>query len=90
MKPGMGKFFIEAQEASGIDALTLFGIAAHESGFGTSQIAKDKSNLFGYGAVDSNPYGGAYDYSNLETGIVDISSKIGRWYVQNRGQKYAL
>lgn len=86
LKPGMGKFFIEAQEASGIDALTLFGIAAHESGFGTSQIAKDKSNLFGYGAVDSNPYGGAYDYSNLETGIVDISSKIGRWYVQNRGQ----
>ena len=86
LKPGMGKFFIEAQEASGIDALTLFGIAAHESGFGTSQIAKDKSNLFGYGAVDSNPYGGAYDYSNLEAGIVDISSKIGRWYVQNRGQ----
>ena len=92
LKVGMGKYFIEAQESSGIDALVLFSIAAHESAYGTSKIAKMKSNLFGYGAVDTDPMNKAYNYGsgdsadNVRNGILDISNKIGQWYVKNRGQ----
>lgn len=92
LKVGMGKYFIEAQESSGIDALVLFSIASHESAYGTSKIAKMKSNLFGYGAVDSDPMNKAYNYGsgdsadNVRNGILDISNKIGQWYVKSRGQ----
>lgn len=92
LKVGMGKYFIEAQESSGIDALVLFSIASHESAYGTSKIAKMKSNLFGYGAVDTDPMNKAYNYGsgdsadNVRNGILDISNKIGQWYVKNRGQ----
>lgn len=92
LKPGMGIYFIEAQNSSGIDALTLFAIAAHESSYGTSQIARDKSNLFGYGAYDADPLNMAYNYGdasnpeNLKNGIMSISNLIGKWYVQKRGQ----
>ena len=92
LKVGMGKYFIEAQESSGIDALVLFSIASHESAYGTSKIAKMKSNLFGYGAVDTDPMNKAYNYGsgdsadNVRNGILDISNKIGQWYVKSRGQ----
>lgn len=86
LKPGDGKYFIEAQNASGIDALVLFAIASHESAYGTSQIAHDKNNLYGYGAYDSSPYASAYGYNGLEAGIVEIAKKIGKYYVNERGQ----
>ncbi|MDO5398280.1 MAG: glucosaminidase domain-containing protein, partial [bacterium] len=54
----------KAQNDSGISALAILGIGAFESGWGTSKIARDKGNLWGYGAVDSNPYGGAYNFGN--------------------------
>ena len=38
------------------NALMMFGTASNESAYGTSRIAMDKNNLFGYGASDSDPY----------------------------------
>lgn len=83
---GDGKYFIEAQNSSGIDALVLFAIAAHESAYGTSSIAHAKNNLFGYGAYDSSPGASAYSFNDLESGIVGIANKIGKYYVSDRGQ----
>lgn len=94
LKPGMGKYFIEAQNASGIDAVALFSIAAHESGYfasknssGDPSIGASFNNFFGYGAIDSNPRGGAaqYSYSTIEEGIVEIAKKIAN-YPNKRGQ----
>ena len=94
LKPGMGKYFIEAQNASGIDAVALFSIAAHESGYfasknssGNPSIGASFNNFFGYGAIDSNPRGGAaqYSYSTIEEGIVEIAKKIAN-YPNKRGQ----
>ncbi len=39
-----------------INGIFLASIAIHESGWGTSQIANDKNNLFGYGSYDATPY----------------------------------
>lgn len=41
----------------------------HESGYGTSRIARDKFNIFGMNATDNNPYGNATEFNSLQDGI---------------------
>lgn len=43
----------------GVDFLGLFCMAIIETGYFTSEIFKSKRNMFGLGAVDSDPQGGA-------------------------------
>lgn len=62
--------------------------AIHESGWGTSKIAQDKNNLFGYGAVDSNPYEGAYSYDTFKGSIVDAAERINKGYHNVTGSYY--
>ncbi len=54
-------YYIEKQYK--INGVFVAAMAIHESAWGTSKIARDKNNLFGYGAYDSNPYNGAYQFS---------------------------
>ena len=51
-----GEAFINAQNNFGINAALMLAIGINESGWGNSNIAQTKNNLFGLGAVDSNPY----------------------------------
>lgn len=60
----LGSSLIENQNNHGINALLTLGIAANESAWGTSHIAQTKNNLFGHGAVDSNPYYSSNGYAN--------------------------
>lgn len=60
-----------------------FGI--HESGWGTSTISKNKKNLFGYGAIDSNPYGGAYSFDTYAEGIDLVSRVFVKYYLNPPG-----
>lgn len=60
---GLGNDFITNQNVFGVNALSMFGVAGNESNWGRSAIANDKNNLFGHGAVDSNPYYGANGYA---------------------------
>lgn len=66
---GRGSAFINAQNEFGVNAALLLAFAVHESGYGTSSIAKDKNNLFGVNATDSNPYGNANTYNSVEDSI---------------------
>jgi beta-N-acetylglucosaminidase len=52
---GEGASFIASQTLYGMNALQVFALAYHESGGGTSSLAINHFNLFGWGAVDSNP-----------------------------------
>ena len=61
---GLGSAFIENQNLYGANAMLMFGLAVNESGWGMSQISQNKNNLFGHGAVDSNPYYGANGYAS--------------------------
>ena len=63
----MAEAFIQIQTEYGVSAIGLLAIACLESNYGTSHIAMDKQNLFGWGAVDSNPYDGAWDWSDMST-----------------------
>lgn len=65
-----GSIFIEAQERYGINALLLYAMAAHESGWGTSSYAMNRNNLFGWNAIDSNP-NNASSFPNLTQGIYE-------------------
>lgn len=60
-----GSEFIKAQNSYGANAGLMFGLAINESAYGSSNIAQSKNNLFGHGAVDSNPYYGANGYSSV-------------------------
>ena len=57
--------------------------------WGTSAIAMDKNNLFGHGAVDSNPYYGANGYANPQTSIKYHAEKfISNGYLDNEDWRY--
>ncbi|MBM7551689.1 S-layer homology domain-containing protein [Thalassobacillus pellis] len=71
---GTGDDFKKAELMYGTNAMYLLAHAIHESNWGKSAIAQDKNNLFGIGAVDSNPYEGAYTYESFEEGILEAAS----------------
>lgn len=52
---GLGQAFVDAEKTYGVNALYMMGLAAEESGYGTSNYAVNRNNLYGWGAVDSNP-----------------------------------
>lgn len=70
---GQGKYFKEAESLYGMNALSAFSTAKNESSSGTSKIALDKNNVFGYGANDSCPYDCAYNYSSVRDSIMDYA-----------------
>lgn len=67
---GMGTAFMDAGKESGLDPRYLVAHSAHETGWGTSDISKDKSNMFGIGAFDDSPYSSAHGYKNPRDGII--------------------
>ncbi len=67
---GNAQVFIDAQETYGINALILYAMAAQESGWGTSTIARTKNNLFGWNAIDSNP-SQASTFSSVEQSVTE-------------------
>ncbi len=60
-----GSVFSKYQDTYGVNALLMTGIAANESAWGISNIAKTKNNLFGLNAVDSAPGENASVYSSV-------------------------
>ena len=85
---GTGKYFKEAEATYGQNALMMFGTAINESNYGTSRIAKDKNNLFGYGAADSCAYDCAYSYNSPRDSIMDYAKKTGNSYSLATGKYY--
>ena len=85
---GTGKYFKEAEATYGQNALMMFGTAMNESASGTSRIAMDKNNLFGYGAADSCAYDCAYSYNSPRDSIMDYAQKTGNNYSLATGKYY--
>lgn len=83
---GKGDVFLKAAKESGLDVRYLVAHAAHETAWGTSNIAKSKGNMYGIGAFDATPYSSAYGYSSSDAGIVEGAKWIAKNYV-NKGQE---
>lgn len=76
-------YYIEKQYQ--INGIFVAAVGIHESAWGTSKIAKDKNNLFGYGAYDSNPYHGAYHFSDYSECIDLIARVFVKYYINPKG-----
>ena len=77
--------FYNVEQQYNINGLFLASLAIHESGWGTSQIAKDKKNLFGYGAYDSDPYNGAFTFDTYKDGIEMVAKSLVKYYINPSG-----
>jgi beta-N-acetylglucosaminidase len=82
---GRGQDFIDAQNESGLNAEYLLSHAIEETGWGTSNIQKDKNNFFGIGAFDNSAYESAYSFDSVKAGIVGGAKWIAEHYA-NKGQ----
>ena len=69
-----GYSFIEAQNTYGVNAMMMLSLAINESGFGKSQIAIEKNNLFGHAAYDNAPNASANGYKDIAAGIATHAS----------------
>ena len=76
--------FLEYQ----INGIFLAAIGIHESAWGTSQIAKNKNNLFGYGAYDRDPEGCANEFETYADAINTVASALKTNYLSETGSYY--
>ncbi|WP_272188920.1 SH3 domain-containing protein [Bacillus sp. BP-3] len=85
---GTGQYFVNAAQKYNLNAGYLLSHAILESGWGKSRIARDKKNLFGFKAVDSDPYNGATSFKTWEEGINFCASYIDKNYLNPNGWTY--
>lgn len=79
------KYFYYIEDEYNINGIFVAAVGIHESAWGTSKIALNKNNLFGYGAYDSNPYNGAYDFEDYAESIDLVSRVFVKYYINPSG-----
>lgn len=79
--------FYNAEKKYNINGIFLASIAIHESGWGTSQIASEKNNLFGYGSYDATPYESSYEFVDYAEGIETVAKSLVKYYINPSGTK---
>ena len=80
--------FYNAEQEYQINGIFLAAIGIHESAWGTSQIAKNKNNLFGYGAYDRDPEGCANEFETYADAINTVASALKANYLTETGSYY--
>lgn len=81
------EYFYYIEKQYNINGMFVAAIGVHESAWGTSRIALNKHNLFGYGAYDSNPYNGAYQFDDYSEAIDLIARVLTKYYLNPNGTK---
>ena len=79
------EYFYYIEQQYNINGLFVAAIGIHESGWGTSKIALNKKNLFGYGAYDSSPYSSSYNFDTYAEGIDLIARVLVKYYLNPQG-----
>ncbi len=79
--------FYNMEKKYNINGIFLASMAIHESAWGTSQIAKDKHNLFGYGAYDKSPYESSLGFDTYAEGIETVAKSLVKYYINPSGTK---
>ena len=79
--------FYNMEKKYNLNGIFLASMAIHESAWGTSQIAQDKKNLFGYGAYDDTPYDSSYEFSTYSEGIETVAKSLVKYYLNPAGTK---
>ena len=79
--------FYNMDKKYNVNGIFIAAIAIHESGWGTSQIAEDKNNLFGYGSYDETPYESSYEFDSFADGIETVTKTLVKNYLNPAGTK---
>ena len=80
---GKAEIFLEAAKESELDPKYIIAHAGLESGWGTSDIARDKYNFFGISAFNHDPYNSAKTFDSFKQGIIEGAKWIKRNYIDN-------
>lgn len=80
--------FYNAEQEYQINGIFLAAIGIHESAWGTSKIAKNKNNLFGYGAYDRDPEGCANEFETYADAINTVAEALKTNYLSETGSYY--
>lgn len=83
-----GQYFVDAANKYNINVGYLVSHAILESGWGTSEIARTKFNVFGYKAYDVNPGESAEAFKSLQDGIDSCAKFIGANYLNGSNWRY--
>ena len=81
-----GVDFIYVERQTGIDALTLMAIAAHESSWGTNYWATKYNNVMSWGISDSDPDRSFYDTKTLN--VLAAAQGLKRLYLSESATYY--
>jgi beta-N-acetylglucosaminidase len=84
----LGDAFMAAEHNYRVSARYLLAHAIEESAFGTSRIAQDKHNLYGYGADDAHPYQDAYTFASFAACIDFVAHMVAQSYLSPSGSFY--
>jgi hypothetical protein len=85
---GLESDFIEASRVYRLNLYLMPAIAILESANGTSKIAVDKNNLFGFGAYDKSPYESAFTYETKRECIMKVAKFIREEYLTEGGRYF--
>ncbi len=85
---GLGSAYMQAEQSYGVSARYLVAHSIEESGWGTSAIAQQKHNLFGYGADDTNPFGDAMSFPSFTACILFVAQEVKQNYLTPTGAYY--
>lgn len=81
------EYFYKAEQKYKVNGIFLASIGIHESAWGTSKIANDKNNLFGFTAYDSDPYNSATSFDTYENAINKVAEVLSTKYLHVAGTK---
>jgi beta-N-acetylglucosaminidase len=84
----LGQAFVDVGKELNINPIYIAAHAAQESAWGTSRLAKNKNNLFGWGAYDKAPYDSALTFRTKEEGIKYAMARIKNLYLTPGGKYY--
>ena len=79
------ELFYEIEQKYNVNGIFIAAIGIHESDWGTSNIANEKKNLFGYGAYDSSAYESSYTFESYEYGIDIVAKVMAKCYLNPEG-----
>jgi beta-N-acetylglucosaminidase len=77
---GLGQAICLAEDETGINALVLAGIIVHESGWGTSRLARERNNLAGLGAYDGQEYSAGIRFDSRASSIMFLAELLAIHY----------
>lgn len=79
------EYFYYIEKEYNINGVFVAAVGIHESGWGKSNIAINKKNLFGYRAYDSSPYSSASEFNTYAECIDFISRVLVKYYLNPKG-----